>query len=189
MGWWQVLFKCAKTCLKKYQNCLKKVIIVSVSEKTHWVCWIDEGQLFPAQAASQPQSVEYGLRSCCLPWCMLSFWLWKVQVNQFGISAGRRSWFWLAHKRSTRWSSCSNSRRMFLSSSQKANGDSLKKKKNKWWLSAEIKEKHLKTRISRRVTKGTISLVPSLVVYLSNMSNLYAAIQHILELVGRYDPW
>jgi len=44
-------------------------------------------------------------------------------------SACRRSWFCLARKRYTRWSPCSKSRRLSLSSSQKVNGDCCRRSK------------------------------------------------------------
>ena len=90
-------------------------------------------------------------------------------------SACRRSWFWLAHKRSARWSpACSKSRRLSLSSSQKANGDCCRRSK--------------RNNLAKK-REGTISLAPFLVIYLSNMRNIYATIQHILELVERHYQW
>lgn len=50
----------------EYQTLLEKVIIVFVSERAVGFGGY-HGQLFPAGAESQPQSVEYGLRCCCLP--------------------------------------------------------------------------------------------------------------------------
>ena len=89
-------------------------------------------------------------------------------------SACRRSWFCLARKRYTRWSPCSKSRRLSLSSSQKANGDCCRRSK--------------RNNLAKK-REGTISLAPFLVIYLSNMSNIYATIQHILELVERHYQW
>ena len=76
-----------ETSLKKYRQLLEKWSLYLFSERGDLIWWIDQGQLFPEEAASQPQSVEYGLRCCCccLPLCILSFWLWKAQVHQFGI--------------------------------------------------------------------------------------------------------
>jgi len=74
-------------------------------------------------------------------------------------SACRRSWFCLARKRYTRWSPCSKSRRLSLIISE-----------SEWWLLSEIKEKQPH---KLKQHKGTISLAPSLVIYLA----------------GRFDQW
>lgn len=50
----------------EYQTLLEEVIVVFVSERAIGFVGY-HGQLFPAGAESQPQSVEYGLRCCCLP--------------------------------------------------------------------------------------------------------------------------
>ena len=85
--WWTDQFE--KPAWRSIDSCLKSdhCICFHFSERGDLIWWIDQGQLFPAEAASQPQSVEYGLRCCCccLPLCILSFWLWKAQVHQFGI--------------------------------------------------------------------------------------------------------
>ena len=145
--WWTDQFeRCTKIRLKKYRHLLEKWSLYLFSERGDLIWWIDQGQLFPEEAASQPQSVEYGLRCCCccLPWCILSY--------PFG--SGRHKSINLAF---------SLSQKLILAVS-------LIISESEWWLLSEIKEKQPH---KLKQHKGTISLAPSLVIYLA----------------GRFDQW
>jgi len=134
--WWTDQFeRCTKIRLKKYRHLLEKWSLYLFSERGDLIWWIDQGQLFPEEAASQPQSVEYGLRCCCcccLPWCILSY--------PFG--SGRHKSINLAF---------SLSQKLILVGSQEVHkvitrlfqiqkAVSLIISESKWWLLSEIKE-------------------------------------------------
>ena len=133
--WWTDQFE--KPAWRSIDSCLKSdhCICFHFSERGDLIWWIDQGQLFPAEAASQPQSVEYGLRCCCcccLPWCILSY--------PFG--SGRHKSINLAF---------SLSQKLILLGSQEVHkvitrlfqiqkAVSLIISESKWWLLSEIKE-------------------------------------------------
>ena len=168
-----------ETSLKKYRQLLEKwsLYLFSLFRKrgSDLVDW--SRSAFPSRGSIPTPKCGIWIAVLLLLLTMMYLILLALEGTSPSIwhSACRRSWFWLAHKRSTRWSpACSKSRRLSLSSSQKANGDCCRRSK--------------RNNLAKK-REGTISLAPFLVIYLSNMSNIYATIQHILELVERHYQW